>query len=319
MRRPLRLGLIGTGVAARELYLPAFKELKGKVQVVACANRRRDKAEAFARLVGAKTVTDNAEELIALDEVEAVMISLPINVQPNYVLASLRASKPVLSEKPVAPSVREGKKLLVAAGRLKVPWCVAENFAFMSHAERLISWATSGRLGEVRLVQVLQLTKMDKTNPYFSTSWRQAPAHVGGFILDAGVHVAHVVRRCLGMPSATRGFVAAYDPKLPPMDTAVAALRFRGGVVGTWTSCFSVNGDAPLLKLYGERANAELYWDRAVLWDKGKKERVYPCKRNSFSAEIEHFSDVVRRGAAPLVTPKDALLDLQLIESICRA
>lgn len=317
MRRPLRLGLIGTGVAARELYLPAFNELRGSVQVVACANRTRAKAESFARLVGAKVVTDTAEELIALEQVEAIMISLPIHLQPRYVLLSLCANKPVLSEKPVAPSVNEGKKLLAAAARHKVPWCVAENFAFMSHVDRLSGWLARGRLGEVRLVQVVQLTKMDKKNPYFQTSWRQSPAHVGGFVLDAGVHLANVVRRCFGMPTAIRGFVAAYDPRLPPMDTVVASMQFPGGAVGTWTSCFSVPGDAPLLRVYGERANAELHWDRAVLWV-GKKERVYPCKQNSFRAEIENFANVVRNGAKPRVTAHDALLDLQMIESICR-
>jgi len=72
-----------------------------------------------------------------------------------------------------------------------------------------------------------------------------------------------------------------------------------------------------LLRVYGERANADLYWDRAVLLDKGK-ERVYPCKRNSFSAEIGHFCDVVRRGAVPIMAPHDALLDLQFVEAICR-
>lgn len=317
MRRPLKLGLIGTGVAARELYLPAFKELTGRVQVVACANRTRAKAESFARLVGAKTVTDSAEELIALEQVEAIMVSLPIHLQPKYVLLSLRVNKPVLSEKPVAPSVSKGKKLLAAAARHEAPWCVAENFAFMSHVDRLAGWLASGRLGDVRLVQAVQLTKMDKKNPYFQTSWRQSPSHVGGFVLDAGVHLANVVRRCFGMPTAIRGFAAAYDPRLPPLDTVVASMRFPGGALGTWTSCFSVRGDAPLLRVYGERASAELHWDRAVLWE-GKKERVYPCKRNSFSAEIEDFVNVVRNGAKPRVTAQDALLDLQLIESICR-
>src|SRR5512145_647634 len=137
MQRTLRLGMIGTGVAARELYLPAFKELAGKVSLVACANRRRSKAESFARLAKVERVVDSAEELIASPDLDAVLISLPIHLQPQYVLQALRANKAVLSEKPVAPSVAEGKKLLRAAARYRAPWLVGENFAFMSHAQQL--------------------------------------------------------------------------------------------------------------------------------------------------------------------------------------
>lgn len=319
MRRPLRLGIIGTGVAARELYLPALKESRGRVRVVACANRRRAKAEAFAKLAQVSTVVDTAEELIALPEVDAVLISLPIVLQPKYVLMALRANKATLSEKPVAGSVAEAKKLLRAAKRFDAPWIVGENFAFMEHARQLSRWVKGGRLGAIRLVEVTQINKMDAKNPYFKTSWREAPEHVGGFILDGGVHVANIVRRSFGMPVEVRGLVGAFDPKLPPIDTAVAALRFESGALGTWTSCFSARYDGSLLRVYGSRANAELTWDKVTLRDANGRETVCTNRRNSFSLEFEHLADVVQRGTPVAMTPEEALLDLAFVETICRA
>jgi predicted dehydrogenase len=318
MRRPLQLGIIGTGLAANNLYLPALKELKGKVTLVACANRRRSKAEAFARLAKVPTVVDTAEQLIALPEVEAVLISLPIELQPKYVLLALGSNKPVLSEKPVAPSVAEGKRLLRAAAKFAAPWQVGENFAFMTHGQQLCRWVTQGRLGEVRLVQVTQMTKMDKTNPYFKTAWREKPGHVGGFVVDGGVHVANIVRRCFGMPVEVRGFVASFDPKLAPIDSAVATLKFASGALGTWTSCFSVRYDGPILRAYGSRANVEMTWDKATLHDANGQKTVRVNQRNSFAAQFEHFADVVQRGKALLMTPEEALADLSLVESLCR-
>jgi predicted dehydrogenase len=318
MRRPLRLGIIGTGVAARQLYLPAFKELSGKVELVACANRRRPKAESFARLAKISTVVDTAEELLALPEVDAVLISLPIHLQPKYVITALRANKPVLSEKPVAPSVAVGKKLLRAAARFQVPWMVGENFAFMENAQWLRRWVTEGRLGEVRLVAVTHLSKMDESNPYFNTAWREKPQHVGGFVVDGGVHLANVVRRALGMPVTVRGFVASFEPKLPPIDTCVAALQFECGAVGTWVSCFSAQYDGPIVQVYGSSANVELTWDKAILVDAKGKKTVRQNRRNSFALEFEHFADVVLRGKSLAMTPAEALLDLSLVESLCR-
>lgn len=317
MRRALNLGIIGTGLAATNLYLPAFKGLKGKVRLVACANRTRSKAEAYAKIAKIPRVVDTAEELIALPEVEAVLISLPIDQQPKFVLKALQANKAVLSEKPVAPSVAEGKKLVRAAGRFDAPWLVGENFAFLAHAQQLCRWVAQGRLGEVRLVQITQLAKMDKSNPYFNTAWREKPRHVGGFVSDGGVHIANVVRRCFGMPTQLRGLIASFDPKLPPIDTAVATMRFESGALGTWTTCFSARYDGPFLRVYGSRANVEMSWDRATMRDANGKETVCVSKRNSFGLEFEHFADVVLHGKTLAMTPEDALLDLTLVEALC--
>ena len=117
--------MIGTGVAARRLYLPALQRLEKKLELVACTNRTRKKAEHYAKLAGIPKVVGSAAELLALPEVDAVLISLPIDAQPALVLQALAAGKPVLSEKPVAPSLAAGRKLLEAAARHRTPWLVA--------------------------------------------------------------------------------------------------------------------------------------------------------------------------------------------------
>lgn len=318
MASQLRLGLIGTGVAARELYLPAFRDLERRLQVVACTNRTPEKARAYARLAGIPRVFGTADELLASPDVEAVFVSLPIDAQPEMVKKALAAGKPVISEKPVAPSVREGKKLLAAAARARAPWLVAENFAFMPALARVQRWLEQQKLGELRLAEVFQLTYMDAKNPYFHTGWRQQPKHVGGFVADAGVHLAHALRRLMGMPDVVRGMTAQFNPALPPIDTAVAVLRFPSGALGTWTSCFSAHYHGPMLRLHGSKASVELYWSHAVLRTGRGKETRFETRVSSIQAELAHFVDVVKKGAPVAYTPEEALLDLQLIESIVR-
>jgi predicted dehydrogenase len=314
----LRLGLIGTGVAARELYLPAFRALSKKLEVVACTNRTRKKAEAYAHLAGISQVFDTPGELIASPDVEAVLISLPIDAQPELVKQTLAAGKPVISEKPMAPSVAEGKKLLRAVARYDAPWLVAENFAFMPAIERFRSWLDAGKLGEPRLVQVFQLTMMDAKNPYFHTSWRHQPKHVGGFVADGGVHMAHALRRLMGMPEVVKNITAQFDPKLSPIDTAVAVLRFPSGVLGTWTSCFSAYHQGPMLRVYGSKGTAELHWSHALYRTGRGKEIRFDAKVTSIEAQFSHFVDVVKKGTPVAYTPEEALLDLTLIDSIVR-
>jgi predicted dehydrogenase len=318
MAAKLRLGMIGTGVAARKLYLPAFSRLSKKIEVVACVNRTRKKAEAYAREAGIAKVVDSAEELIALPEVDAVLISLPIDAQPEYVKKAMAAGKPVLSEKPMAPSVAEGRKLIKAVARYSTPWLVGENFAFMPAIAKLASWLEQGKLGEPRLLQSMQLTWMDKKNPYFHTGWRHAPKHVGGFVADGGVHMAHAVRRLLGMPEVVKNLTAQFDPVLAPLDTAIAVLRFPSGALGTWTSCFSAHHQGPMLRVYGSKGTAELFWSHVTLRSASGKETLFRTDVDSFDAQFSHFCDVVKKGVPVAYTPDEALLDLTLIEAIVR-
>ncbi len=97
MARKLRLGIIGTGVAARELYLPAFEELSDRIELVACTNRTRSKAEDYARLAGVAKVHDTAREVIDDPDVDVVFLSLPIDGLAEQVVLGLVGGLGVVS------------------------------------------------------------------------------------------------------------------------------------------------------------------------------------------------------------------------------
>jgi predicted dehydrogenase len=319
--RPLRLGLLGTGIAARKLYWPALAGMKNKVRLVACANRTRSKAEAFARDSGTPKVMADAQALFALPELDAVLISLPIDSQPAYIIQALKAGKAVLSEKPLAPSVAAGRRLLEQArpfAKRGPIWMVAENFFFMPAAAWTEDLLARGALGDLRLVEVRQSGWTDASVPYFHTAWRRQPRFVGGFVLDAGVHLAHLIRRFFGMPKELHGLSASFNPGLPPIDTALAVMRFSSGALGSWLSSFSnAAGGAPL-SLRGTRASLELHWDHAVLRPRQGRERVFRSSADTYALQFAHFADAVLQNRRPAFSPGEALADLALMESVVR-
>jgi predicted dehydrogenase len=308
--------MLGTGLAAHLLYLPALQKLRHRIEIVACASRRVRKAQQFAKLVDCPLVVESAEELFSLESLEAVLISLPIDVQPKYVRMALRAGKAVLSEKPVAPSVADGKKLLKACARFPSPWLVGENYHFMQHVQKLVQWVQAGRLGDLRMIEATQINKMDRNNPYFHTGWRRAPKFSGGFVSDGGVHLAHLVRLIAGMPEHVVSHTAQFDPDLPPIDSAIALMKFPSGVLGTWASCFAGHYQGPILRVSGSRGYAELGWDNVKLHGRKGQKAIFAPSRDSFVGQFEHFTDVVRKGTRPAVTPQDALMDLSLMQAI---
>lgn len=317
--KPLRLGLIGTGIAAERLYLPRLGGLRAQLRLVACANRTRSKADAFARLAQVPLVLDTAEDLLAQPDIEAVLISLPIALQPAMVLRALKAGMHVLSEKPVAGSLAQGRELLRRARpylRKGLRWMVGENFHFWPQGLQLKSWLEQGRLGDVRLVEVRQLGLTDERVPYFHTAWRTQPDFVGGFVTDAGVHLAHVVRSCFGLPLQVQRLKAQFNPSLQPLDTVVAALRFPGGILGSWTSCYAAADPGPVLTVRGSKANAVLSWTDSQLHPHGKPALRKAGRGNGMTEQFRHFADAVRTGKPLAVRPEDALADLAFMQGL---
>lgn len=70
--------------------------------------------------------------LFARDDVAGLVLVLPITLQPGIIREALAAGKHILSEKPVAPDVKSGAKLIAHYRAEYAPkgviWRVAENF-----------------------------------------------------------------------------------------------------------------------------------------------------------------------------------------------
>lgn len=151
--RKLRLGILGTGIATRDLYWPMLKLLKGRIRIQGVANRSREKAEAFAKMASVPKIFSSGEALLESPEIDAVMLSLPIPAIAPWVLRALKSGKPVLSEKPIAATAAEGRRLIQAAKRFSNPWMVGENYFFTPHVMKAKAWIDEGKIGKLRLIE----------------------------------------------------------------------------------------------------------------------------------------------------------------------
>lgn len=320
MTRKLRLGIIGTGIATNDLYFPNLEKLRSRIEIVAVANRRRSKAVAFAKRAGVGRVHATGVALLRDPEVEAVLLSLPIHLNASWVVKALRANKHVLCEKPIAGTVEAGRRLVAEAKRYDRVYLVGENYFFTPHIEQARAWVKQGALGDVRLLEASQIFLTTPDNKYAKTPWRKRPKHLGGFVADAGVHLANIVRETFGMPRNIRNLTAQHNPKLPPLDTAVATFTLENGALGVWKSCFSArtSGEVPMLRVYGSRANLEVYFGRSVLLTHDRKPTLATSPENGFYHEFLHFADAVVRRKKLRFPPRSALLDLELMARIVR-
>jgi myo-inositol 2-dehydrogenase/D-chiro-inositol 1-dehydrogenase len=109
------VGVIGTGVMGSEHARLLRRETPG-AHLAGVFDA--DVARAQAAAAGA-TVHSDPQSLIASDRIEAVIIASPDGTHAELTLACLAAGKPVLCEKPLAPSATEALRVVQAEVALK--------------------------------------------------------------------------------------------------------------------------------------------------------------------------------------------------------
>jgi myo-inositol 2-dehydrogenase / D-chiro-inositol 1-dehydrogenase len=102
----IRVGVIGTGIMGADHVSTLHRQISGAtVSLVADVDLAR--AQGIADGLPGARATDDGLALIADPEVDAVVIAPHDSTHAALAVAAVRAGKPVLCEKPLAPTVGE--------------------------------------------------------------------------------------------------------------------------------------------------------------------------------------------------------------------
>ena len=113
----IRVGIIGTGFIGEDHGRKLVNVISGST-VIAVTDVNRARAEEVATELGGAAVFDNGLDLIKSDKVDAVLVTSIGSTHAEYVLACIAAGKPVMCEKPLAPTVPECEQILAAESAL---------------------------------------------------------------------------------------------------------------------------------------------------------------------------------------------------------
>jgi myo-inositol 2-dehydrogenase/D-chiro-inositol 1-dehydrogenase len=159
----LRIGVIGTG-AMGAAHVRFLAEGVPGVRVVEVYDRDTARAGEVGATAGA-VVADSAEALIGSAAVDAVVIASPDPTHADLSIACVEAGKPVLCEKPLAPTAQEAFRVVeaeLAAGRPLVQLGFVRRFDPGFRALRAA--VADGSLGRPRLVHAVHRNARNATS-----------------------------------------------------------------------------------------------------------------------------------------------------------
>ena len=114
MSAPLRVGVVGAGGIAQMMHLPTLAERPDLFHIAGLADKDPSVLEAVGAHYGVTVRTTDYRELVAREDVEAVLIATS-GSHREAVIHALQAGKHVLVEKPVGFSLQETEDVARAA------------------------------------------------------------------------------------------------------------------------------------------------------------------------------------------------------------
>ncbi|MBZ0294693.1 MAG: Gfo/Idh/MocA family oxidoreductase [Anaerolineae bacterium] len=114
--KKLRVGIVGCGEATQILHLPSLYQLRDKFEAVALCDISRTVMNGVGNAwqIPAEKRFLDYQELIAQDDVDAVLIANPNAYHKEIILAAISAGKHVLVEKPMCITLEDADEIIAA-------------------------------------------------------------------------------------------------------------------------------------------------------------------------------------------------------------
>jgi myo-inositol 2-dehydrogenase/D-chiro-inositol 1-dehydrogenase len=218
----LRIGVVGTGMMG-QFHVQRLASSVLDAQVVAVSDVNVEQAKRVGEQVGARAYSDG-HELIGDDQVQAVLIASPGFTHEELTLACLAEDKPVLCEKPLAPTI-DACLRVVAAEAAKPRRLVQVGFMrrYDDDFRALKATADAGRVGRPLLLHCRH--RNASVPPGFTTDM---------MIPDSVVHDIDVTRWLLGQEVVAATVYKARPSSLAPeglQDPQMVLLETAEGVL----------------------------------------------------------------------------------------
>lgn len=323
--KELRFATFGAGFWSG-FQLEGWREIPG-VQCVAIYNRTRAKAEAVAARFNIPRVYDNAEELMARESVDFVDVVTDVSTHAPLVKLAAAHRRPVICQKPLAPTLAAAEDLVRTCAQAGVPLFVHENWRWQKPIRALAETLRTAPIGRLWRAHINYWSSF----PFYE--FQPFLKELDEFILtDIGTHILDSMRFLFGEAETVYARAHRVTHGVKGEDAVSTLFGLRNGmtVYANMSYASRVHGERfpeTFITVEGEHGSVSLEADftlHVVTRDGIKTTRhpppAYPWAEPRFGlphASIvdanAHFAAALRTGTPVETTGEDNLRTLRLV------
>jgi predicted dehydrogenase len=294
-------GIVGLGWWGKNL-VEAVRGKSNRLRFVRGACRDIRPVAAFAERHGL-ALSSSLTELLADENVAAVVLATPHSLHAEQIIASAEARKPVFCEKPLALTRDDAARAIDACRRHGVVLALGENNRFWPNMQEMLRIVASGELGEsMHIAKATPLTRTRGGSSARGANWLRSRRVAG----------------CLMGPvqSVSAQLVSRKSPP-DPIDMLSAMFRFASGTTGLFSTLRSTPSYRRV-HVFGPAGSAEALGDTELVIRRSglpvQQLRFAPV--DSLRAELDAFADAVAGRAAYPITSDEMLDTIAAFEAL---
>ncbi len=335
-----KVGIIGYGGMGSGWHPQRFEET-GRAKAVAAYDINPVKLEKAEKdgLVACRS----AEELLAMPDIDIIVVATPNNFHCKYSLAALEAGKNVLCEKPVMMNAAELEKVLAMANKTGKIFSAHQNRRFDRDFVTVKTAVEGGMIGKPFYIE----SRVQGCRG-IPGDWRCVTAAGGGMIYDWGIHLLDQIL-WMEKPPVTEVYCHLLKVKYDVDDNFKLLLKFKNGLsalIEIDTYCFlplprwHVHGDHGTMVVddwncggkIKKSKTLEMVWEEGVVWTEGgptktmaprPRESVEELALPDVKTDVVDFSrnflDAVEGRCPQLVRHDEMLRVMKVIDAAFRS
>jgi predicted dehydrogenase len=212
-RRPLKIGVLGTGMIATFPYgvMPNLKYIPEKVELIAVADPMFERAQAAQKEFNVPHAFSSLEEMLDRVDLDAVVNLTPIPVHGATSMTILEAGKHVVSEKPLATTMEEADALVETAAKKGLTFVCSPPDMLEPHYQEVQRLVGEGAIGHIAFARV----RSSHGGPAAGW-WPHDPSWFyqqgSGPLFDMGVYGIHEITGILGPAKRVIGLSGITEP-----------------------------------------------------------------------------------------------------------
>lgn len=228
------VGIVGYGWVAGA-HIAAINATASARVTAVCSSRQLDAAELSARHGSTIACYRDLDDMLANPSIDIVSICSFPSQHAAQAIATARAGKHLIVEKPLALTLPDCRAIAAAVRKAKVRSCVCLECRWSSQFLVTRSVIDNGLLGDLHYGEV---DYYHGVGPWYAPyRWNTSKKEGGSSLLSAGCHALDALLLCLGTDVDTVTSVAARSksPFFAPYEyptTTSTLLQFKSGRVG---------------------------------------------------------------------------------------
>jgi UDP-N-acetyl-2-amino-2-deoxyglucuronate dehydrogenase len=330
--RKVRFALVGCGRISKN-HLGAVAAHANDAELVDVCDIDPVALQAAVDETGATGHT-SLDAMLATTTADAVIVTTPSGLHPNQTIAIARSGRHVVSEKPMATRWADGLRMVRECDEAGVQLFVVKQNRRNATLQMLKRAVEANRFGRIHLV-ALNVFWTRPQDYYDAAKWRGTWEFDGGALMNQASHYIDLLSWLIGPVESVQAYSATLERKIEAEDTAVAALRWRSGALGSLSvtmltypknleGSITILGEKGTARIGGVAVNEVKEWQFA---------EPHPDDAEIAAASYETTSvygfghplyyrnviDVLRGQAEPETDGRSGLKSLELLTAIYRS